>query len=297
MKPNLSIRRYLRTRGLISDDIAVYHPRTRDRPDLNVNICRETEVIFLDSDPIASSSHYREKEIENDGITSLSIVDGVKITTATLADSERRIAMFRNIIANRCICDFGTGHGLFLRKANIVAARACGVEVNRQHVSALREEGFQIESDITDFPELAFDVVTLFHVLEHLAKPIETLQDIKSRMKADGRLIVEVPHACDFLHKTLGCEAFKNFTFWSEHLVLHTAQSLRRTLQMGGFSMVTVQGHQRYGLENHLHWLAKAKPGGHDVWAHLGNPHLNEAYCYMLQSIGQTDTLVATATA
>jgi 2-polyprenyl-3-methyl-5-hydroxy-6-metoxy-1,4-benzoquinol methylase len=140
-------------------------------------------------------------------------------------------------------------------------------------------------------------VVTLFHVLEHLAEPVEVLREIRSCMKPYGRLILEVPHACDFLHQTLECEAFKNFTFWSEHLVLHTAQSLRQTIQLAGFSSITVRGFQRYGLENHLHWLVKKQPGGHDVWGHLSSAKLNEEYACMLQSIGQTDTLLAFAAA
>jgi hypothetical protein len=183
-----------------------------------------------------------------------------------------------------------------LYRAKAVANEVSGVEVNQLHASALRQNGFRIEADIDAFAEKSFDVVTLFHVLEHLPEPIETLRKIRSRMAINARLVVEVPHACDFLHKTLKCEAFKNFTFWSEHLVLHTAQSLRQVLQLGGFSSIVVKGYQRYGFENHLHWLVEGKPGGHASWAHLKHDRLNERYAEMLGAIGQTDTLLAYAT-
>ncbi|MCB1377022.1 MAG: class I SAM-dependent methyltransferase [Alphaproteobacteria bacterium] len=288
---------YLRARGLIGDDVALYHPATRDRTDIGVYMCRETEVIFLGADPSALAEHYRDKGVENDGKTSVSDVAGAKVTTATLQDSRRRYEDFRDLLVNKAVCDFGTGHGLFMRVAKETAREICGVELNTIHVERLKKDGFRVEASIAAYDEGQFDVVTLFHVLEHLAEPVEMLSSIRTRMKPGGRLIVEVPHARDFLHRTLVSEPFKNFTFWSEHLVLHTADSLRRTLQLAGFGQATVKGFQRYGLENHLHWLVKQRPGGHEAWAHLHESAVNDAYGKLLQSIGQTDTLLAFATA
>lgn len=292
-----TIGAYLRAKGLIGDRIETYFPQTRDRGDIAVHICRDNEVIFLSANPADLAEHYRSKAVENDGKTSISDVAGSKVTTATLQDSQRRFAAFRDLLVNKSVCDFGTGHGLFMRAARGVAHDICGVELNDIHVANLRRDGFRVEGSIAAYPEAGFDVVTLFHVLEHLAEPVETLSAIRSRMRPGARLIVEVPHARDFLHRTLASEAFKRFTFWSEHLVLHTAESLRRTIELAGFAAITVKGYQRYGIENHLHWLVKQKPGGHEAWAHLHDEALNAAYAGLLQSIGQTDTLLAFATA
>lgn len=288
---------YLRAKGLIGSDVVPYHPATRDRPDIGVYICRETEVIFLGANPAGLAEHYRDKSVENDGKTSVSEVSGAKLTTATLQDSRRRFEDFRDLMVNKTVCDFGTGHGLFMRAARDVTRDICGVELNAFHVGQLQQEGFRVEPTIEAYAKSQFDVVTMFHVLEHLAEPAEMLESIRARMKPGARLIVEVPHARDFLHRTLDSEAFRSFTFWSEHLVLHTADSLRRILQLAGFGRVTVKGYQRYGLENHLHWLVKQKPGGHEAWAHLHEAKLNAAYGQLLQSIGQTDTLLAFASA
>jgi 2-polyprenyl-3-methyl-5-hydroxy-6-metoxy-1,4-benzoquinol methylase len=260
-------------------------------------MCRDTEVIFLGGTGGNLAHHYTAKDVENDGKTSVSDAGGQKITTATLQDSRRRFDDFRDLMVNKAVCDFGTGHGLFMRAAKDTASVIAGVELNTIHVGRLKADGFRVEPSIMVYDEKSFDVITLFHVLEHLAEPVEMLQDIRSRMKPGARLIIEVPHARDFLHRTLESEAFKKFTFWSEHLVLHTAESLRRTIALAGFSAITVKGYQRYGLENHLHWLVKQKPGGHEAWAHLGSEQVYESYAALLQSIGQTDTLLAFATA
>jgi hypothetical protein len=91
------------------------------------------------------------------------------------------------------------------------------------------------------------------------------------------------------------CEAFKKHTFWSEHLLLHTRQSLHAFLEAAGFTDIIVTGFQRYSLANHLYWLSQSKPGGHVQWSFLENNALHEAYAASLQKLDATDTLIAVA--
>jgi SAM-dependent methyltransferase len=132
-------------------------------------------------------------------------------------------------------------------------------------------------------------------VLEHLTEPLEVLRAIKECMKPGGKIIIEVPHASDFLITTLNSEAFKAFTFWSEHLILHTRQSLDIFLKEAGFKNTVVFGYQRFPLANHLYWIACGKPGGHITWAHLVTPEIDKAYFELLNKLDQTDTLIAMA--
>ena len=93
--------------------------------------------------------------------------------------------------------------------------------------------------------------------------PIEFLKSFKNFLKPEGKLVIEVPHANDFLLKTMADEHFKNFTLWSQHLILHTRHSLERFLSASGYNKFIIQGKQRYSVANHLNWLALGKPGGH----------------------------------
>lgn len=290
------MKEYLKRFGLIGDTSVVFHPRTRDSADLEVQRCTATGVIFLEPGQKSSESHYEDKQAENDGLTVMTRLGDAVVTNASLADSARRLDQFRNVIAGKLVCDFGTGHGMFLRGAKAIAREVVGVELNRAQVAELRQDGFRVEQSISSLPS-RLEVVTLFHVLEHLRAPIEVLSELRGKMAPGAHLIVEVPHSRDFLFETLGSQAFKNFTFWSEHLVLHTRQSLERTLSLAGFQATSVIGHQRHGLENHLHWLARDRPGGHEEWAHLSNRDLNVAYGHLLQSLDQTDTLIGVARA
>ena len=136
----------------------------------------------------------------------------------------------------------------------------------------------------------------MFHVLEHLEDPISNLLSIHENLENGGKLIVEVPHANDFLIKNMNLQKFIDFTLWSQHLILHTQDSLKKFLLKAGFKNITTFGVQRYPLSNHLYWLSNGLPGGHKTELNLlDTEELNESYENSLKKIDATDTLVAIA--
>ena len=132
----------------------------------------------------------------------------------------------------------------------------------------------------------------LNHVLEHLYDPISSLKCIKQKMKENTLLIIEVPHANDFLISDYNCEKFKKFTFWSEHLILHTESSLLNLLNLVGFSNIKITYYQRYNIFNHFNWLSNGKPGGHKNNIY-NDKELIDTYNNFLIKNKKTDTLIA----
>ena len=106
-------------------------------------------------------------------------------------------------------------------------------------------------------------------------------------------MVVKVPSSEDVLLTLYDSSAFQHFTYWSQHLFLFNAETLRRLAKQAGPCIVSIQQYQRYPLSNHLHWLSKGKPGGHQKWPFLDSSNLNEAYANSLASIGKCDTLIA----
>lgn len=286
----------LKELDLISDDHVVeFHPKTRDRDDIRVMKCQKSGLLFLEGKQQADAQYYKNRDVENDGKISKSTLNGQTLNTVSLQDAQRRIAQFDTMISGHNICDFGTGNGLFMDLAKDRAKSVSGIELNEIHLKEMKERGLNVTSRSSDIETDSLDIVSMFHVLEHIDDPLKILHEIKRTLHPQGRLIVEVPHARDFLIETLKPGAFLDFTFWSEHLVLHTRQTLTGLLKAAGFTNISMRGFQRYGLENHLHWLAKEKPGGHDKWAWMKSEALNHEYESMLQSIDQTDTIIAVA--
>ena len=111
-----------------------------------------------------------------------------------------------------------------------------------------------------------------------------------------GTLIFDVPQANDFLLSVAQNEPFKQFTLWSQHLVLHTRESLKCMIEYVGFEDILIKSVQRYPLSNHLNWIINGKPGGHkSELSSLETLYLRDAYTNSLSKINATDTLVAIA--
>ena len=88
-------------------------------------------------------------------------------------------------------------------------------------------------------------------------------------------------------------EAFQRFTYWSQHLFLFNAETLRHLATQAGLQVIAIQQIQRYPLSNHLHWLSRHRPGGHQSWSFIDTPTLTAAYAASLAAVGKCDTLIA----
>lgn len=97
------------------------------------------------------------------------------------------------------ILDFGSGKGVFLNLAARFGYRAVGIETAAERARfALETYGAKVIQSEFSGGEIEggkFDVITLFHVLEHLHRPKEILSSlIQDNLKDKGLLIVEVPN-------------------------------------------------------------------------------------------------------
>lgn len=275
-----------------SDSIVPYYPQVRDRNDVAVLKCTKSGVLLLSRTDHMDISHYEEKSDFNywgGGMDRNSAIRN------TFEDTERRCEQFKNLILNKKWIDVGTGAGGILDALSTYALEVHAVEPQSEAGKILTELGYNMYRSIEDAPHDYFQVVTLFHVFEHFTDPLDTLLIIKEKMTKDAKIVIEIPHAKDFLISFLNNEPFKAFTFWSEHLILHTRESITTILNEAGFKNIVIEGFQRYPLANHIHWMVKGKPGGHLLWRELRSKNLDEEYQNMLAKIDKTDTLIITA--
>lgn len=271
-----------------------FHPSVRDRNDVSVLRCSSSGLIVL-----STTDHVTEKETYEDKSTFKYWGDSAQTRRESAlkcyADDSRRAAMVEPLLFGNKWLDIGTGAGGILDIAASKGKRAVAVEPQSAAREAIAKDGYEVYPYISDIPKEddGFDLVTSFHVVEHLLDPVGVLREARDRMAVGGTCVIEVPHARDFLLDFLDFDPFKNFTLWSEHLVLHTRESLKAILEDAGFVNVVVKCVQRYPVANHLHWLRNGKPGGHVKWSHLCDDTLDKAYEQMLGRIDATDTLIA----
>jgi SAM-dependent methyltransferase len=267
-------------------DAALEAPRTRDRADIQVMRCTRCSLVYLSSAAHITPDFYEESGMHG-GATDLA-----KWREDTAPDDERRARACEALIRGRRMLDFGCGNGAFLLRTRHLTAASAGVDLEAAAAGDLRASGIDYASSI-DALDGTFDVITMFHVLEHLPDPRATLRQLGSRLSPGGEIVIEVPSADDALLKLYRCEPFKAFTYWSCHLFLFTAETLRALFDQAGATTRSIAHVQRYPLSNHLYWLARGQPGGHKAWNFLDTPAITAAYEAQLAARGLTDTLFA----
>jgi 2-polyprenyl-3-methyl-5-hydroxy-6-metoxy-1,4-benzoquinol methylase len=99
------------------------------------------------------------------------------------------------------VLDVGCGRGAFLSKVR--APDKIGIELNKSAAAFARKRGIAVvESLIGDHAKErpnAYDIITSFQVLEHIADPLPFLHDCLTALKPGGQLIIAVPNNDAFI--------------------------------------------------------------------------------------------------
>lgn len=270
-----------------STSISNEHPRTRDRQDIGVLRCDACGLLFLDR-----TDHITDEFYEQSGMFDFALPDVNALGAEEHKDTTRRFGALRDVVQGKSYLDFGCGTGSTLRLLAPLAKQAKGLEPNAVLRTHLQKEGIACYPSL-DALEGEYDVISLFHVLEHLPDPRAALKKLARHLTPDGMLYVEVPSANDALIQLYELEAFKDFTFWSCHLFLFHGRNLEDLAKQSELRVEALEQVQRYPLSNHLHWLARGKPGGHKKWSFLNAPEMDAAYAATLGRLGFSDTWVA----
>ncbi|MEQ9446197.1 MAG: class I SAM-dependent methyltransferase [Rhodospirillaceae bacterium] len=96
------------------------------------------------------------------------------------------------------VLDIGSGGGEFIYLMTRAGFQAKGIEPNRGYAD-FSKTSYEIDVDVgtveaTPQTGSAWDVITLHHVLEHLADPVNVLRALGQQLSESGVLIVEVPN-------------------------------------------------------------------------------------------------------
>jgi SAM-dependent methyltransferase len=96
------------------------------------------------------------------------------------------------------LLDIGAGTGEFLRVAQRKGWVISGVEPNEGARNFACKKNITLDESIAVLEGRTFDVVTLWHVLEHMTDLQNTIQKIQQLVKTGGTLVVAVPNFNSF---------------------------------------------------------------------------------------------------
>jgi SAM-dependent methyltransferase len=147
---------------------------------------------------------------------------------------ERRRALA--VLPRGRLLDVGCGNGAFLARLGGGGWAVEGTDTSPAACALTRAKGVPVhEGDLAGarFPDGAFDVVTLWHVLEHLTEPLVELAEIRRILRPGGWLAIQVPDADSPTLRLCGEHWFPLSV--PRHLQHFTFDSLRQTLERAGF--------------------------------------------------------------
>lgn len=153
----------------------------------------------------------------------------------------RKYAMISKFQPKGEILDIGCATGQFLHYMESRGWKTTGIEPDEKtRARAISEYGLQVfpEAKLETFSKSAFDVITMWHVLEHISDLTSRMKQLKELLKAQGTLIIAVPN----------CEAWdaqKYGEFWAgydlpRHLYHFAVSDVKLLLDNYGFTLVKI---------------------------------------------------------
>lgn len=157
-------------------------------------------------------------------------------------------------LRDRSVLEIGCGLGHFLALCRDAGAHVQGVELDGLYADFAETEHrlpiirSHVESVTFERP---FDVIAMFHVVEHLEDPVALLSSVQRLLAPNGRLMIEVPNLAG-PWRVPPSEFFR-----VEHLFNFTFETLSDVLRRAGFD---VAAHQHNPDPYLVRIVARAQP-------------------------------------
>ncbi len=181
------------------------------------------------------------------------------------ADIQRDIIINKFPHKNLKILEIGSGYGWFVEKMRKAGYDTDGIELSKEKremaESFLNVELFSynlLEKELPNKMIQKYDLICMFHVLEHILNPHIFIKKALEALKHNGTLFIIVPNFFDHLKQY--SENYNNFSYFRSHLSYFKPTTLENLLGLCGLKDITCKGTQLYSLENAIHWLRNGTP-------------------------------------
>ena len=112
--------------------------------------------------------------------------------------------------AKGSILDIGAGTGDFLSVVKENGWKTIGVEPSEKAKAIAKKKGVSFVEQTSELENNSFDVITMWHVLEHVPNLDNQIKELKRLLKPNGSLIIAVPNFKSFDAKQYG-------NFWAAY--------------------------------------------------------------------------------
>jgi 2-polyprenyl-3-methyl-5-hydroxy-6-metoxy-1,4-benzoquinol methylase len=221
-------------------------------PLVNYYQCEHCSVIFLSPQPTVETlkRQYSAQELLSTGPAS------AWFTHANFHKKEIFRTRLRNVLRYKPqgdLLDVGCGMGDFCGVAKEAGFRVFGTEFSDQYAEVAKhragaEHIYVGRLQEIDFGGRQFDVISLWHVLEHLPDPLPTLLRLKALMKPGGLIAIEVPNVEQNRKRLMYRVDIEDYPIDRlEHLFYYSGRALRFACGQAGLKVLAanfVDAHQ-----------------------------------------------------
>ncbi|CAN5415695.1 class I SAM-dependent methyltransferase [soil metagenome] len=140
------------------------------------------------------------------------------------------------------LLDFGCGAGTFLRRMRAMGWSGTGIDFSEAPVKLVRNSGIPAYVGSLPCAELkpqSFDLITMRHVLEHIADPRTVLRAAIDLLAPGGELQIQSPNFSSFEIEHFGDAA--NMLDLPRHLIHWDVKTLRDMLEQCGYANIEVR--------------------------------------------------------
>jgi 2-polyprenyl-3-methyl-5-hydroxy-6-metoxy-1,4-benzoquinol methylase len=112
---------------------------------------------------------------------------------------KNKLSLINNLSKDKGkILDIGAGVGDFLATAHQNGWQTVGVEPNDKARAIAEKKGVTFVEKTEDLPDNSFDIITMWHVLEHVPALENQIMELKRLVKPNGTIIIAVPNFKSF---------------------------------------------------------------------------------------------------
>lgn len=147
-----------------------------------------------------------------------------------------RLADLQRFIRQGRLLEIGCSSGSFLQTAQS-AFTVTGIEADENTCATARAAGLNcFGGTLAEMPtDIApFDAVAMYHVIEHLPSPRQTLAEIYRRLSPGGWLVIETPNIASLWVRLLG-KRWRQFI--PDHIFFFTPVTITRLCRETGFEI------------------------------------------------------------
>lgn len=200
--------------------------------------CQDCTFIFTTPQPTEASigKYYESPEYISHSESNTSLFDKAYTLARKQALNWKRKIVESNQSSRGKLLDVGCGTGNFLQHMNAHGWETTGVEPSQSAAAkAKNKNAGKIFQNINEIIDQKFDVITLWHVLEHLHEPKKKLESLRNLLEETGTIIIAVPN-----HESYDAKHYRNY--WAaydvpRHLWHFSQANMKSLLEETGFRL------------------------------------------------------------